>query len=96
MAVMPDRRKLGLRGRVIAAAVSAGCAGALVGVMAVTDSTTGAASTPVGNDASASTPDGSSSATPYSPYSPYSPSQNAPSTGSQTPSVQPHTRSGGS
>jgi hypothetical protein len=91
------RRKLSMRGRVVAAGLSVGVAGVLVGSMAAGDHTA-SASRPT------TAPDRSDAATGFDGGSaqPYNPSSNDDSSSRDTggaafPSApQPHTRSGGS
>jgi hypothetical protein len=95
MVGMTERKRLSTRGRVIAAACSVGIAVTLAGVMAATDSSADATSTPGTNDAGLSSPSASSSGSSATPFTPSSqtPTQTIPT---QLPTFQPHTRSGGS
>lgn len=98
MAAMNQRRKLSTKGRIVATGLSIGVAGVLAGAMAITDHTASASPAPDVVDAGTSDSGVSNpSAAPFTPQQ--TPSQPAPSVttpAQQAPTLQPHTRSGGS
>jgi hypothetical protein len=91
------RRKLSMRGRVVAAGLSVGVAGVLVGSMAAGDHTASAShATTAPNSSDSATGVSGGSAQPYNPYSNDDLSSRD-TGGAAAPSApQPHTRSGGS
>ena len=93
MAAMNQRKKLSTKGRIIATGLSIGAAGVLAGAMAITDHTASASPAPVVDAGTSDSGVSSPSAAPFTPSQPQTPAQQAPA---ETPTFQPHTRSGGS
>jgi hypothetical protein len=95
------RRKLSTGGRIATAGLSIGVAGALVGVMAVSDHTAVASSAPAtgrGNSVIGTNSNGNSNAQPYDQQnsSRYNDDSSNYQPSYEPSSPQPHTRSGGS